>query len=208
MPFPSPESSWISGQGFWKPRMKPIIDGRCSSVWLGWKGTKSDSMSYLWCSKKPMFLSGWWQLDDKIAFFCWIFSGFGSDSLSQRVAKFVFFFFEWPFSKKFYMNWKTKTLQHSDVAMEKNEKSQFLDVVPRGKGWFFCYVRKWEGKPRVSIHRKPCWPFVPNSNGQSKCQPHLCNRWSKHGIVLIVDNFAVGGLLFVCIFAVIFMVDS
>ena len=115
---------WISGQGFWKPRMKPIIDGRCSSVCLGWKGTKSDSMSYLWCSKKHMFLSGLWQLDDKIAFFHWDFSGFGV------------VFFEWPFSKKFYINWTTKTLQYSDVAMEKKENSQFLDVVPRGKGWF------------------------------------------------------------------------
>ena len=48
----------ISGQGFWKPRMKPIIDGRCSSVCLGWKGTKSDSQSICGASKKHMFLIG------------------------------------------------------------------------------------------------------------------------------------------------------
>lgn len=92
MPFPSPESSWISGQGFWKPRMKPIIDGRCSFVCLVWKGTKSDSQSICGVQKKHMFLLGLWQLDDKIAFFHLDFSGFGSDSLSQRVAKFGVFF--------------------------------------------------------------------------------------------------------------------
>ena len=112
--------------------------------------------------KSTCFWLGLWQLDDKIAFFAlgffriWIW--FIKPKSSQICSFFAFF--EWPFSNKFYINWNPPVLWLSNG---KTEKSQFLDVAPRGK----CYLWKWkwEGKQRVSIHRKPCWPFVPNSNG-------------------------------------------
>lgn len=133
--------------------------------WL--EGNKIRFSEYLWCFKKAHvfdWVYGSWMI--KYSIFLLGFFRIRIWFIKPKSRQIRSFFFEWPFSKKFYIHGK----QNPPVLWRsngRNEKSQFLDVVPLGKGWFSLLCSKMRGwakgkhpqKALLTLCPKLQWPW-------------------------------------------------